>query len=124
MAKTSQLDAIARVTPVLRGLLAEPSGDEDHPHRPVILKCLVGKKTSRRALQLEPLRGNESDEELRSRLAASLQNYKAKHKARPEIVSLPNVGAFQVVKPKAASGHDPRLVGRTAVVTGAAGAKP
>ena len=31
MAKTSQIDAIARVTPVLRGLLAEPTGDDDHP---------------------------------------------------------------------------------------------
>ncbi len=122
MAKTSQLDAIARVAPVLRGLLAEPTGDDDHPYRPVILKSLAGKNKSRGALQLDPLRGDESDEELRSHLAASLQNYEAKHKARPEIISLPNVGTFQVVKPKAASGHDTRLVGRTALVTGAAGA--
>ena len=122
MAKTSQLDAIARVAPVLRGLLAEPTGDEDQPFRPVILKSLAAKKKSRRALQLDPPRSNESDEELRSRLAASLQNYKTKHKARPEIVSLPNVATFQIVKPTAASGHDARLVGRMAVVTGAAGA--
>jgi NAD(P)-dependent dehydrogenase (short-subunit alcohol dehydrogenase family) len=122
MAKTSQLDAIARVAPILRGLLAEPTGDEDHPHRSVILKSLAGKQKSRRALQLDPLRSNESDEELRSSLAASFRNYEAKHKARPEIVSLPNVATFQVVKPKAASGHDARLVGRTALVTGAAGA--
>jgi NAD(P)-dependent dehydrogenase (short-subunit alcohol dehydrogenase family) len=122
MAKTSQLDAIARVAPVLRGLLAEPNGDEDHPYRPVILKSFAGKKKSRLALQVDLPRGNETDEELRSRLTASLQNYVAKHKARPEIVSLPKTGTFQVVKPKAASGHDPRLVGRTALVTGAAGA--
>ena len=122
MAKTSQLDAIARVAPMLRGLLSEPTGDDDHPFRSVILKSLVGRKNSRSALQLDPLKTGESDKELRSRLAASLQNYEAKHKARPEIVSLSNVGAFQVVKPKAASGHDRRLVGRTALVTGAAGA--
>jgi NAD(P)-dependent dehydrogenase (short-subunit alcohol dehydrogenase family) len=122
MVKTSQLDAIARVAPILRGLLAEPTGDDDHSHRPIILKSLAGKKKSRRALELDPLRGNESDEELRSHSAAALQNYETKHKARPEIVSLPNVGEFRVVKPKAASGHDARLVGRTALVTGAAGA--
>ncbi|MGA2853388.1 MAG: SDR family NAD(P)-dependent oxidoreductase, partial [Verrucomicrobiota bacterium] len=122
MAKTSQLDAIARVAQVLRGLLAEPTGDDDHPHKPVILKSLAGGKNSRRALQLDPLKAGESDKKLRSRLAAALQNYAAKNKAGPEIVSLSNVGAFQVVKPKAASGHDRRLVGRTALVTGAAGA--
>ena len=122
MAKTSQLDAIARVAPILRGLLAVPTGDEDHPHRPVILKSLTGRKISSRALLLDLLKAGETDEELRSRLAASLQNYKSKHKARLEILSLPKIGAFQVMKPKAASNHDPRLVGRTALVTGAAGA--
>jgi NAD(P)-dependent dehydrogenase (short-subunit alcohol dehydrogenase family) len=122
MAKPSQLDAIACVAPILRGLLAEPTGDDDHPHRPVILKSLAGKKKSRGALQLEPLRGGETDGELRSHLATSLQNCRTKRKVGPEIVSLPNVGAFQVVRLKVGSGHDARLVGRTAVVTGAAGA--
>ena len=122
MAKTSQLDAIARVAPVLRGLLAEPTGDDDHPYRQVILKSLAGKNKSRGALQLDPLKTGESDEELRSRLALALQNHKAKHKAKLEFFSLPNVGVFRVVKPKATPGHDPRLVGRTAIVTGAAGA--
>jgi NAD(P)-dependent dehydrogenase (short-subunit alcohol dehydrogenase family) len=122
MAKTSQFDAAARVAPVLRGLLAEPTGDDDQPFRPVILKSLAGEKKSRRALRLDPLKAGESDEELRSRLAASLQNFETKHKARPEIISWPNAGTFQVVKPKAAAGHNVRLVGRTAIVTGAAGA--
>ena len=122
MAKTSQLDAIARVAPMLRGLLAEPTGDDDHPYRPVILKSVPGRQKSQGTLQLEPLRGNETDEELRSHLAASLQKYEAKHKTRPGIISLPNVGAFQPLKPKSTPGDDPRLVGRTALVTGAAGA--
>ncbi len=122
MAKTSQLYAIARVAPMLRGLLAEPTGDDDHPHKPVILKSFAGGKNSRRALQLDPLKAGETDKELRSHLASSLQNYEAKNKSKPENISLPNVGAFQVMKPKGASSHDARLVGRTALVTGAAGA--
>ena len=116
MAKTSQLDAISRVAPVLRGLLAEPTGDDDHPHRPVILKRLAGGKKSRNTIELEAPQSDETDEQLRSRFAVSLR------KSKPEFISLPGVGTFQVMKPKAASGHDPRLVGRTAVVTGAAGA--
>ena len=122
MAKTSQLDAVARVAPVLRGLLAELTGDDDHPFRPVILKSLAGKKKLHGSIQLDPLKAGETDEELRSRLAASLQNHRAKSQAKLEFFSLPNVSAFQVLKPKAASGHDPRLVGRTALITGAAGA--
>ena len=119
MPKTLQLDVIARVAPVLRGLLAEPTGDDNQPHRSVILKSLASKNKSRGALQLESLRGNESDEELRLHLAALLQK---KRKTGFEVISLPNIGTFQVVKLKVATGHDPRLVGRTALVTGAAGA--
>ena len=119
MVKTSQLDAIARVAPVLRGLLAEPTGDDDHPFRPVILKSLAGKQKSRQVLRFGSLRPEEGDEELRSHLATLLQT---KRKAGSEIISITNVGAFQVVKPKSKPGDDPRLVGRTVLVTGAAGA--
>ncbi len=106
--------------PLLRGLLAEPTGNDDHPFRPVILKQLTGRKKPPCAIELEAPREKETDDELRARLAAALQHYRAKHQAGPEMVSLPGVGAFQVERPKALSGHD--LAGRTAVVTGAAGA--
>ena len=43
-------------------------------------------------------------------------------KSKPEIISLPKVATFQTVRPRSKPGHDPRLVGRTAIVTGAAGA--
>jgi NAD(P)-dependent dehydrogenase (short-subunit alcohol dehydrogenase family) len=122
MAKTSQLDAIARVAPKLRGLLAEPTGSEDFPLQPAILKSVDGRKSLPRALQLKPLLKTGTDEELRSHFAASLKNYETKHGARPAFISLPGVGAFQVVQPKSKPGYDPRLVGRTAIVTGAAGA--
>ena len=116
MAKTSQLEAIARVVPVLRGLLAEPTGDDDHPFRPVILKRLASGKKSPNTIDLEAPRSDETDGQLRARFTASLQ------KSKPEFISLPGVGAFQTVRPKSKPGHDPRLAGRTALVTGAAGA--
>ncbi len=122
MAKTSQLEAVARVAPVLRGLLAEPTRDDDFPLQPAILKSVDGRKSRPRALQLEPLLKTGTDEALRSHFAAALKNYQTKHDARPECILLPGAGAFQVVQAKPKPGHDARLVGRTALVTGAAGA--
>lgn len=116
MAKPPQLDQIARVAPLLRGLLAEETGNDDFPSQSAILKSTSGVNSPRGALQLESPRKNETDEELRSRLAASLQ------KSKPEYISLPGVGVFQTVRPKSKPGDDLRLAGRTALVTGAAGA--
>src|SRR5690242_9014318 len=116
MAKTSQLEAIARVAPLLRGLLAEPTGNDDQLFRPMILKNISSGKSPCAGLQLEPARKNETDEEFRVRLAAALP------KSKPKFIALPGVGEFQVVKPKSKLGHDPRLAGRTTLVTGAAGA--
>ena len=116
MANLPQLDQIARVAPMLRGLLAEETGNDDFPFHPAILKSSVGKAKSQVELQLDPPQRDESDEELRLRYATAL------HKSKAETISLPGVGAFQIIKPKAKPGHDPRLVGRTALVTGAAGA--
>ena len=98
MAKTSQLEAVARVAPVLRGLLAEPTRDDDFPLQPAILKSVDGRKSRPRALQLEPLLKTGTDEALRSHFAAALKNYQTKHDARPECILLPGAGAFQVVK--------------------------
>jgi NAD(P)-dependent dehydrogenase (short-subunit alcohol dehydrogenase family) len=116
MAKSLQLDEIARIAPLLRGLLAARTGNDDQPFQPPILKFTSGKKIPRGALQIEPVRKNETDEQLRSRFATALQ------KSKPKIISLPNLGVFQIQNPKSQSGHDPRLVGRMAIVTGAAGA--
>ena len=130
---------ITRVAPMLRGLLAQPTGDDDQPHRPVILKSLTGKEALSFAangqrpppslanlrgapLRLEPLDGSETDEALRTRLAAALAGFEAVHHAKPEIIALAEAAVFQVLNPAPAPGHDPRLAGRVALVTGAAGA--
>ncbi len=122
MAKTSQPDLVAGVAPKLRGLLAKPTGNDDFPFQPAILKSISGKKKLPRALQLEPLLKLGPDEKMRSYFVESLKNYRAKHNSMPEFISLPDVGTFQIVKPKSKSGFDSRLVGRVALVTGAAGA--
>ena len=119
---------VARVAPILRGLLAQPTGDDDHPHRPVNLKSHIGEEAlsvenSRgAALRLAAFQGKETDEELRTRLAAALAGYKTEHGANPEIISVPAVAVFQVIDPAPAPSREQRLAGRVAVVTGAAGA--
>ena len=132
-------ETVTRVAPILRGLLAWPSGDDDHPYQPVILSshtdpaALAFAATCQRLplfldtvrtapLRLESLRGDEPDEELRTHLAKALAGYQAAHQANPEIIALPGVAVFQVSNPAPAPGHDRRLAGRVAVVTGAAGA--
>jgi NAD(P)-dependent dehydrogenase (short-subunit alcohol dehydrogenase family) len=129
----------ARVAPILRGLLAQPTGDDDHPHPPVILKSHTGKEAlffaaggqrplrlfegvSSAPLRIEPLRGDEKDEELGVHLAAALTAYERREHAKPEIILLPDAAVFQVINPAPAPGHHPRLAGRVALVTGAAGA--
>ncbi|MEI7437937.1 MAG: SDR family NAD(P)-dependent oxidoreductase [bacterium] len=132
-------ETVTRVAPILRGLLARPTGDDDHPYQPAILsshtdpEALAFAATCQRLplfldtvrtapLRLESLRGDEPDEELRTRLAKALAGYQAAHQANPEIIALPDVAVFQVSNPAPAPGHDRRLAGRVAVVTGAAGA--
>jgi NAD(P)-dependent dehydrogenase (short-subunit alcohol dehydrogenase family) len=119
---------VARIAPILRGLLAQPTGNDDHPYRPVIVKSHAGKgalsleNSCGAPLRLTAFQGHEADEDLRKRLAAALAGYKTEHGANPEIISFPEVATFQVVNPAPVTGHDPRLAGRVAIVTGAAGA--
>jgi NAD(P)-dependent dehydrogenase (short-subunit alcohol dehydrogenase family) len=116
MAKPPQPEEIARSATLLRGLLAKRTGNDDRPFQPPILKFTPRKKVPRGAAQLETPRKNETDEQARSRFIATLQKSKA------ETFSLSDVGAFQVIHPKSKPGFDSRLIGRTAIVTGAAGA--
>jgi len=115
MADPRQREDVARIAPVLRGLLARPTDDHDRPFQPPILKFL-GKKASPSALPLEAPGKNGPDDQWRSRLAVALK------KQRTKAVSFPGIGTFEILDPQPTAGHDPRLLGRTALVTGAAGA--
>jgi NAD(P)-dependent dehydrogenase (short-subunit alcohol dehydrogenase family) len=132
----------ARVTVVIRGLLAEPTGDEDAPYRPVILKALVDKRAidfcesaeSARSKTLPPpldrlegpplFAGSVDDgseaQELRDRLGSAIDGYASKQGAKPKAVCIRELGILYVdEQPPAAQ---PRLQNKVALVTGAAGA--
>ena len=41
--KQNSLKQLAKIAPIVRGLLAEPTGNQDIPYKPVILKSLTSK---------------------------------------------------------------------------------
>jgi NAD(P)-dependent dehydrogenase (short-subunit alcohol dehydrogenase family) len=133
MPEGAQVDPAGRIAPVLRGLLSEPTGNADRPYQPVILERVAGGgiKASARggkgrgrgvALEVEGLKDGESDEDLRARLSAAVERFEKEHKARPGYISIAGTELFQVVRQAENSAGGKELAGRTAIVTGAAGA--
>ena len=107
-----------KVIPVLRGVLAQATGNEDMPYRPVTLN-IAGEK-SEEALQIDSLGPSDSNEEIRDKLKLAFDDYLKKHDSRPTVVSIKNVGRVSVVEPADESGLP--LENKVALVTGAAGA--
>jgi len=110
------------VAPVLRGLLARPSGSEDVPYRRVILRALTAREASKCK---SPLRVDAPDcdatvEKVREELGAAIQEHVRRQGARPRAILLRGAGVLQVVEDPA-GGRKP-LRNETALVTGAAGA--
>ena len=133
---------LARITPIVRGLLAEETGDQDIPYQPVILKSL----TTPEALAFAASAGGaeappypaplaegripplfldleDSDappEDIRKHVAGELSAYSHQHGSKPQILCFRQLGALHVEKSD--SRPDMPLWNRVALVTGAAGA--
>lgn len=136
------LSQLAQITLIVRGLLAEATSDEDKPFRPVILKSLNNKEAIKFASsakkaeaqkypsplaksQRPPLFFNPADfatepENLRKQLKDTIWDYSTRHKSKPEIIWVRNLGILYVDK----GGNDSELPlkNKIALVTGAAGA--
>jgi NAD(P)-dependent dehydrogenase (short-subunit alcohol dehydrogenase family) len=138
----NSLKQLALIAPIFRGLLAEPTGDQDIPYNPVILKSLTGKEavdfassaknadapeypTPLKKDQTPPLFSEDLDinspaEEIRKQLSDSIADYAAKYNSKPRIICLHNSGIL-FVDP----GDDRSMLplkNKVALVTGAAGA--
>lgn len=143
--KTPDLRSLSRlveITPIVRGLLADPTGNEDLPYKPVILKSLTSKeaidfanslqnaKTQRYPTPLHrgkkpPLFLNPADfdadpEKLRKQLSDTISDYSAQHNAKPKIICLRGLGILYV--DQSDNNSDLPLRNKVALVTGAAGA--
>jgi NAD(P)-dependent dehydrogenase (short-subunit alcohol dehydrogenase family) len=133
---------LAAVTPVIRGLLANPTDNEDIPYEPVILKSLTGKeavnfaasaenaearqypapltKGQRPPLFLDTADFSAEPESLRKQLSDRISDYSQQHNCKPEIICLRNLGILYVDRKD--NDSDLPLKNKVALVTGAAGA--
>ena len=139
--KSGVKTTLTDVLPVLRGLLAEPTGIQDVPYEPVILKSLIGPEAIDLAagpletagplgglaegcrgpvLHIDSMDAADTAQEIRQQLGGLLDAYQKANDAGPEVISIKGMGAIIVDKP-AGDGDGP-LKNRVALVTGAAGA--
>lgn len=133
---------LAGIIPVVRGLLANPTGDQDMPHEPAILRSLTNKEAISFADSTENAKAQEypvplvkgpnpplflsphdfdaEPENLRERVKNAISDYSRQHKAKPQIVCLRGLGVLYVEPGE--SDSDLPLRNKVALVTGAAGA--
>ena len=111
---------LAQLAPIVRGLLAEPSGDEDRPYRNVILRCAAGADADTPALAVESLPDDADMEQIRELLRREIEAHAARRGRKPQAVDLAGLGVLAVQQDAADPGLP--LGDRVALVTGAAGA--
>jgi len=133
---------LAKIAPIVRGLLAEPTGEQDVPYEPVILKSLTSKEavdfagtaknaeaqhypapltmSNRPPLFLDAMDENNDPEELRNKLSSDISDYSSRHNSKPEIICVRNLGILYVDRMD--DNPDLPLRNKVALVTGAAGA--
>jgi NAD(P)-dependent dehydrogenase (short-subunit alcohol dehydrogenase family) len=138
----SSLKQLAHIAPIVRGLLAEPTGNPDIPYIPVILRSLADReavdfadsaknaeaqqypaplsKSRKPPLFLDTKEYDTEPEKLRKQLSDWISDYSLKYKSKPEIVCLRALGILYVDREDYAS--DLPLKNKVALVTGAAGA--
>ena len=109
---------LSNVIPTIRGLLAEPTGNPDIPHKPVILKSLTSReavdfagsaKNAEADLYPPPLTkgakpplfvdvedANSPPENVREQLKDAISDYSTRHDAKPEIVCLHGLGILYI----------------------------
>jgi NAD(P)-dependent dehydrogenase (short-subunit alcohol dehydrogenase family) len=135
-------EQLTQIIPMVRGLLANPTGDADIPWEPVVLKSLTsaealafaGKEENARSSHYpKPLtKGDKpplfvtvapqaaAPDELRRQVEESITRFAARHGGQPEVVCVRDVGILYT--DRGHEGADLPLRNRVALVTGAAGA--
>lgn len=130
------LSRLAQIIPVVRGLLAEPTGNPDIPYKPVILKSLTSKgavefagsaKSAEAQQYPSPLTKGRNPplfldvgEEFGEQFKDAISDYSTQHNLKPDIICLRDLGILYVDQTDQNS--DLPLVNKVALVTGAAGA--
>ncbi|HLB72752.1 MAG TPA: SDR family NAD(P)-dependent oxidoreductase [Sedimentisphaerales bacterium] len=137
--ETSQIK-LARLTPIVRGLLAERTGKPDTPYAPIILKSLTTKKAIAFSTSAEntdsadypapltkgdgpPLFINninaDDTPQIRKQLSDAISAHSSRYGVKPTIICLSGLGVLHVEQK---DNTDLPLANKVALITGAAGA--
>jgi len=113
-----KIDQFLKIVPAVRGLLAERTGNEDMPYRPVILNSCG--QESEDSLYIEAVEASGSCDEIKSTIKSAIDSYAKQHGATPATIKIENFGTLGVSEKVVES--DLALQNKVALVTGAAGA--
>ncbi|NOR66107.1 MAG: hypothetical protein GQ528_01970 [Woeseiaceae bacterium] len=108
------MSRLVQIIPIIRGLLAEPTGEPDMPYEPVIVKSLTNKeavdfagfaKNAQAQCYPAPLTKGQKPplfpdavdvngpvDELRKQLSQAVSDYSSRHNCKPEIVCFRDLG--------------------------------
>ena len=124
---------LAKIAPIVRGLLAEPTDNQDMPYKPVILKSLTSKeaidfagdaKNADAQQYPAPLTKGKNPplflDAIDEKIGAGISDYSKRHNSKPDITCVRDLGILYV--DKSDSNSDLPLNNKVALVTGAAGA--
>ena len=132
------LGRLVQITPIIRGLLAKATGEQDIPFKPVILKSLATKeaidfadsaksaeakkypapliKSKRPPLFLDAPEESATTEDIRKQLSDAVSDYANQHKCKPDIVCIRNLGILYI--DNRCSIPDTRKKGKSRISTG------
>ncbi|MBN2137644.1 MAG: SDR family NAD(P)-dependent oxidoreductase [Sedimentisphaerales bacterium] len=141
MQRNEQPAKLANITPIVRGLLAEPTDSPDTPFAPVILKTIATEeaidfaaspekadaadyplglaKTDTPPLFVPAIEPDAHTEQIRGKIAKAIADFTARHSAKPSAVCLEGLAILHV---PARDNPSLPLANKVALVTGAAGA--
>jgi NAD(P)-dependent dehydrogenase (short-subunit alcohol dehydrogenase family) len=115
---------LLRIAPLIRGLLATPTGDQDHPFARVIVRPFCMSEPAELeadvpALEVPELAGDRLAERLKAACAAYADQHGG---ARPRALVLPGLGSVRATTAPTAPSPTCALPNHVSLVTGAAGA--
>jgi NAD(P)-dependent dehydrogenase (short-subunit alcohol dehydrogenase family) len=135
------IQSLTQAAPILRGILASPTGDDDQPYFPALLQVSetraavefttrpwdpeqprpsIIESIDRPPLYLDVSGSYDSPASLRMQIADQLDSYVLQHGSKPQAISLRGLGILRVGESEPNSSQP--LSNRVALVTGAAGA--
>lgn len=110
---------LVRLLPIIRGLLAKPSGNDDDPYDRVILRAYKARKTGN-ACEIRGIDPALSDDDIRKQLTSLLGKCCSKGGSVSDAIMINGLGVYGIVKEEVTFEYS--LRNKVAIVTGAAGA--